>query len=169
MLLADFRTSLPQKDSGGGGLVAKSCVTLATPFVAHQAPLSLEIFQARILEWVAISSSRRSSWPGDRALTSCGSCFAGGFFTASTTREASVGLWSKVKWSRSVVSNSLQPHGLWPTRLLGPWDFPGMNPGLCCHFLLQGIFLTQGSNPKCLHCRQTLYCLSHQGTPRVGF
>ena len=31
------------------------------------------------------------------------------------------------------------------------------------HFLLQGIFLTQGSNPGLLHCRQTLYPLSHQG------
>ena len=34
-----------------------------------------------------------------------------------------------------------------------------------CHFLLQGIFLTQGSNPGLLHCRQTLYPLSHQGSP----
>ena len=33
-----------------------------------------------------------------------------------------------------------------------------------CHFLLQGIFLTQGSNPGLLHCRQTLYPLSHQGS-----
>ena len=32
-----------------------------------------------------------------------------------------------------------------------------------CHFFLQGIFLTQGSNPSLLHCRQTLYPLSHQG------
>ena len=33
----------------------------------------------------------------------------------------------------------------------------------CCHFLLQGIFPTQGSNLGPLHCRQTLYRLSHQG------
>ena len=33
-----------------------------------------------------------------------------------------------------------------------------------CHFLLQGIFLTQGSNPGLPHCRQTLYHLSHQGS-----
>ena len=33
-----------------------------------------------------------------------------------------------------------------------------------CHFLLQGIFLTQGSNPGLLHCRQALYRLSHQGS-----
>ena len=34
-----------------------------------------------------------------------------------------------------------------------------------CHFLLQGIFPTQESNPGLLHCRQTLYRLSHQGSP----
>ena len=31
-----------------------------------------------------------------------------------------------------------QPHGLWPTRLLCPWDLPGKNTEMCCHFLLQG-------------------------------
>ena len=50
----------------------------------------------------------------------------------------------KWKWSRSVVSNSLWPHGLLPTRLLCPWDFPGNSTGVDCHFLLQGIFPTQG-------------------------
>ena len=34
------------------------------------------------------------------------------------------------------------------TRLLCPWDSPGKNTGVGCHFLLQGIFLTQGSNPS---------------------
>ena len=53
---------------------------------------------------------------------------------------------------RSVVSNSLWPHGLWLARLFCPWDFPGKNTGVGCHFLLQGIFLTQGLNP-CLLCR----------------
>ena len=50
-------------------------------------------------------------------------------------------------------------------QLLCPWDFPGNSPGVDCHFLLQGIFPTQGSNPGLLHCRQTLYRLSHQGSP----
>ena len=49
-----------------------------------------------------------------------------------------------------------------PTRLLRPWDFPGKNTGVGCHFLLQEIFLTQGLNPGLLHCRQTLYHLSHR-------
>ena len=37
----------------------------------------------------------------------------------------------------SVMSNSVQPHGLQPTRLLRPWDSPGKNTGVGCHFLLQ--------------------------------
>ena len=42
----------------------------------------------------------------------------------------------KWKWSRSVVSDSSKPHGLQPTRLLGPWDFPGKSTGVGCHCLL---------------------------------
>ena len=41
---------------------------------------------------------------------------------------------------------SPQPNGLLPTRLLCPWDFPGKNTRVGCHFLLQGTFLIQGSN-----------------------
>ena len=69
--------------------------------------------------------------------------------------------------SRSVVSNSLGPHGLQPTRLLCPWDSLGKNTGVDCHSLLQGIFLTQELNSGLLHCRQILYHLSHQGSPII--
>ena len=65
--------------------------------------------------------------------------------------------------SHSVVFNSLQPHGLQPTRLLCPWDSPGKNTGVGGQSLLQ-IFLIQGSNPDLLHCRQILYRLSHKGS-----
>ena len=61
--------------------------------------------------------------------------------------------------SCSVVSDSLQPH--WYC----PWNPPGQNAGVGSLSLLQGIFLTQGSNPGLLHCRQMLYPLSHQGSP----
>ena len=57
--------------------------------------------------------------------------------------------------------NSLQPHGLQPTRLLFTWNFPGKNTSVGCHFLLQGIFLTQGSNLSLLHLlyqQAGLYC-----------
>ena len=70
--------------------------------------------------------------------------------------------------SSSVVSDSLWPHGLRPASLLCPWDSPGKNTGMNSHFLLQGIFQTQGSNPGLLHWRQILYCLSHQGDLQTG-
>ena len=67
--------------------------------------------------------------------------------------------------SRSVVSDSLQPHGLQLARLLCPWGSPGKNTGVGCHALLQGIFLIQGLNLDLPHCRQILYHLSHQQSP----
>ena len=68
--------------------------------------------------------------------------------------------------SHSVMSNSLQPSGLKPTRLPCPWNSPSNNTGVDSHSLLQGIFLTQGSNLGLLPCRQLLYRLSHQGSPQ---
>ena len=65
----------------------------------------------------------------------------------------------------SVVSDSLRPLEMQLTRLLCPRDFPGKSTGVSSHFLLQGIFLTQGSNQDLLHCRQILYHLRHQGSP----
>ena len=50
----------------------------------------------------------------------------------------------------SVVPDSFVTPGLWPARLLCPWGSPGKNLGVGRHFLLQGIFLTQGSNPRLL-------------------
>ena len=89
---------------------------------------------------------------------------------------------SEVKWSHSVMSDSATPwivayyappsmgfsrqecwSGLPFPMLLHPWGFPGNNAGVGCHFPLQRIFPTQGSNPALLHCRQMLYHLSHQG------
>ena len=51
----------------------------------------------------------------------------------------------------SVMSDSLWPHGPWPTRLLLLRDSPGKNTGVDCHALLQGIFLTQILNSHLLH------------------
>ena len=65
-----------------------------------------------------------------------------------------------------VVSDSFWPHWLQFTRLLCPWSSPGKNTGVGHHSLLQGIFLIQGSNLCLLHCRQILYHLSHQGSPK---
>ena len=68
---------------------------------------------------------------------------------------------------RSVVSTSLWPYGLQPARLFCPWEFSGQEywSGLpCCP---PEDLPTQGSNPGFPHCRQILYQLSHQGSPRI--
>ena len=77
------------------------------------------------------------------------------------------------EWSESVscstVSDSLWRRGRQPSRLLCPWDSPGKNTGVGCHFLLLGIFLTQESNPGLLHCRNILCWLSYAGRPNEHF
>ena len=50
-----------------------------------------------------------------------------------------------------------------------PWNFPGKNIGVGCHFLLQGIFLTQGLNLHLLHCRQSLYSWAVREFPGASF
>ena len=71
--------------------------------------------------------------------------------------------------SQKVMSHSLPSHGLQPTRLLCPWDFPGMNTGVGCHFLLQGIFLTQGLNLHLLHWQEDSLPLSHWESPLTPY
>ena len=108
-----------------------------------------EIPQARILKWIAISSSKELN---------LGLLHCSGILSAEPPGKPHQN--SEVSASHSIVPNSLRPHGLQPTRLLCPWDFPGKDTGVCCHFLLQGIFPTQRWNPGLLHCRQILYWLS---------
>ena len=52
--------------------------------------------------------------------------------------------------------------------LLCPWDSPGKNTGVGCHFFLQEIFSTPGLNLGLPHCKQTLYRLSHQGSSEAN-
>ena len=159
------------------------------------------ILQARILEWVAMPSSRGTFWPKCWSCISKVSCFgrqalyhwrhwgsprewvaipfstgssqsrdwtwvswtAGKFFTIWANREVLGNriIVGKGKCeSRSVVSNSLWPHGLQPTRLFCPWNSPGQNTGVGSHSLLQGIFPTQESNR--VSCKQILYQLCYQ-------
>ena len=82
--------------------VTQSCPTLRDPMDCSLPGSSTRgIFQARVLEWVAIKTQ-----------------------------------FSSVQFSCSVVSNCLQPHGLQPTRLLHPWDFPSKSTRVGCHCLL---------------------------------
>ena len=71
--------------------------------------------------------------------------------------------------SHSVVSQSVT---LWIAAHQTPlclWNFSGINTGVGFHFLLQGIFSTQGLNPGLLHCRQILYQLGRKGNPRTEY
>ena len=68
----------------------------------------------------------------------------------------------------SAVSNPLQPHGLELARLPCPWGAPGKNTGVGCHFPLQAIFPTQGSNLHLLcllHWQADFLLLSRLGSP----
>ena len=71
----------------------------------------------------------------------------------SNTKQIRVGVCTHVHIC-SVMSDSFQPQGLYPARLLCPWNFPSKNTGAGCHFLLQGIFPTQGLT-------LSLLCLLH--------
>ena len=74
--------------------------------------------------------------------------------------------------THSVVSDSLQPHGLWPTRLHCPWDSPGKSTREGCHALLQGLFLTQGSNLSLLcllHWQVDSLPVSHLENPSISY
>ena len=81
--------------------------------------------------------------------------------------EAFLRKWSKrvsSEWiaSRSVISDSLQPHGLY-----SPWNSIVQNFGVGSLSLLQGIFPTQELNRGLLHSGWILYQLSHKGSPRI--
>ena len=78
------------------------------------------------------------------------------------------------KWKKKMKATQLYLiDSLWPQGLQGtcqvplPPGFPGKTIGVGCHPLLQRIFLTQGSNPGLLHCKQIVYHLSHQGSHQL--
>ena len=76
--------------------------------------------------------------------------------TAQVLEENHVSL--IVKWSHSVMSATPWTAAY---QALGPWDFPGQNTGVDCHFLLQGIFPTQGSKPGSPALQTDALRLSH--------
>ena len=67
--------------------------------------------------------------------------------------------------TQQVLSDSLVTPRTITRQIPCPWDLPGKNTGVGCHFLLQGIFLTQGWNPHLLHWQVDSFALSQQGSP----
>ena len=121
------REILRHEDKKSKSQVAQSCLTLCNPMDCSLPGSSVRgIFQARILEWVAISFSRRSSQPRDRTQVSC---ISGAFFTIWTTREAPFSLTSSCNPSFPVVESSLLHQPAPFTLLLEPLilSFPIFN------------------------------------------
>ena len=146
--------------------VTRSCLTLRDPIDCSLPGSSVHgILQARILEWVAISFSRGSSWPRNRSQVSC---ITGRFFTNWLTRVQGkpyrsvrlISTWTSllpllimlynISQLTSVLrflifaAKSLQscptlcdPIDGSPPGSPCPWDSPGKNTGESCHFLLQ--------------------------------
>ena len=124
--------------------VIQLCLTLCD-LVDCSPPVSSvhRISQAKILEQVAISFFKESFQPKDQTHISC---ITSRFFTTEPP-----GL--LLLLSHSVISNILQPMDCSLPGSSVHGDSPGKNTGMGCHALLQGIFLTQRSNPDLLSCR----------------
>ena len=102
-----------------------------------------------------VAPSRWGHWPSSSA----------GFQSNGSHPHVAAGVplqWFLESESRSVVSDSLRPHGLY-----SPWNSPGQNTGLGSCSLLQGIFPTQGLNPALPHCRWILHQLNPHVRPTI--
>ena len=114
-------------------LFISSCVLSPFSCVAHQAPLSW-LLHAKILEWIAMPSSRGSSRPGDQTHVSGGSCTADGFFTTEPPGKPKV----KVKVAQSCLTHcdtvDSTVHGILQASILDWLPFPSLgglpNPGI---------------------------------------
>ena len=116
--------------------LSHSCLSLCDPMDCNPPGTFIHgVLQARILECISISFSRGSSPPRDPTWVSH---TAGRLFTNWDTIEAMLGWGGGVCcWVASVASDSAWPHRRQPTRLHLPWESPGKNAGVGCHFLLQ--------------------------------
>ena len=165
----------------------QSCLILCNPMDCSLPGSSVHgILQKRIMEWVVIPFSRGSSQPTWSSWTMSPALQADSLplshwgeahdipclwnlkinDTKELTKQKQTHRLRKSE-SRSVMSNSVWPQGLEPTRLLCPWNSPGKNTGVGCHSLLQGIFLTQELNLGLLNSRQILCHLSYRRTPQT--
>ena len=146
------------------------CSTLCNPIVCSLPGSPVDgMFQARILEWVAISFSRESTQPGIKPVSPA---LAGVFFPTEPSRKPLP--FHQPQFSCSVMSDSLQPHALWHTRLPCPSPTPGacslksiesVTPSnhliLCCPLLLLPSILPSirvFSIESALHIRWPKYC-----------
>ena len=132
------------------------------------------IFKARVPEWVAISFYKKDPCKTFKHFLLHLEIFFGVLYLISlkiphliVTR---ILLWHGQKIESEVKITQSCPTLCNPMNCSLPGSFvhrKSSGKNYCCHALLQGIFPTQGSNPGLPHCRQILYHLSHQGSPRT--
>ena len=125
---------------------AQSCPTLHPMDCGSPGSSVHGISQARILEWVCFLFKKKYAMHAvllNRTFKKIFNSFSGLKLLASQNA-----------YLNDYFSPGLLFVTLWTiaTRLFCPWNYPGKNTGVGCHFLLQGTFLTQGSNPHLLHC-----------------
>ena len=119
---------------GGGGLVTELCMTLCDPMDGRPAPPALPdasvhgIPQAKMMERVAISISRGSLQPRDGNSVSN---------RKKRRKNSPIELFAAAAAKSLQSCPTLRSHRRQPTRLSRPWDSPGKNTGVGCHFLLQ--------------------------------
>ena len=138
-----FTSHTPKSESVKSLGRVQLCVTPWT--VARQAPLSVGILQARILEWVAYPFSRGSSWPRNWTRVSC---IAGGFFTVWVTRETLAGYYLYLPCSQRTLEVRGQR---------GPWCC--LTSKSCAHMSPWmdregGLFLGQNSSSLSKHGKE---------------
>ena len=75
---------------------------------------------------------------------------------------------SESEVTQSCLTASDPPHGLQPTRLHHPWDFPGKSTGLRCHFLLQ-YMKVKVKSLSCVQLLATPLTAANQAAPSMGF
>ena len=128
--------------------------------VARQVPPSMGFSRQEYWKWLSCPPPEDLPDPGIEPVSLMSSALGGGFFTTSTA------------WERKGESEVAQlcltlcdPMNCSPLGSSAHGDSPGKKTGVGCHFLLWGIFPTQGLNPGLPNCRQMLYLLSHQGSP----
>ena len=129
----------------------------------------LESVTVRLWVWAWWVNGQKclSQWCGSLAVPLC-LYFAHLCVYVCVSLMSNVGMYSMLVLSRSFVSDSRDPMEC--TRLLCPWGSPGKDTGVGCHFLLQGIFPTQGSSPCVwclLHWQVDSLPLSHPGSPSM--
>ena len=142
-----------------------SCPTLCNPTNCSLPGSTVHgIVQARILEWAAISFSRGSSQPRDWTHFSYVSCIDRHVLSSTTCKAPDLFMLCVCLVSQSCPI-TCNPTDCNPPGSSVHGDSPSKKTEVGCHFLLQGIFPIQGSNPGLPHYRRILYCLSQQGSP----